>query len=168
MTRKQVRLGLAMLSALGVLGLTGCGSEADPASQPHIGGERFISVNFDDVPFPPDSTVQSQATGERTLLQTVTLQVPLADPQAVMDFYTPLLEADGWQVQQEPLELSSGGLLAVFTQLGRTLLIDAEPGEATADDPNPPVTVILEFTRLRQPGSKLPDELVESSVLSTA
>ncbi|MPY91603.1 MAG: hypothetical protein GEV08_00660 [Acidimicrobiia bacterium] len=165
MKRKQVRVAVAILGTAAVLGLAGCGQDVDPISQPHIGGERFIEVRFDDVPFPPESTVLEEATGERTLLQTVTLETPLPDAAAVMAFYTPLLEAGGWQVDQEPQELSNGGLLGVWTRLGRTLVVDVEPGEVTADDPDPPVEIVLEFSRLRLPGSKLPDEEQPSSIL---
>lgn len=155
---------MALLGTAGVLGLVACGSDAPPTSQPHIGGERFIDVRFEDVPFPPDSTVLLQSTGERTLQQTVNLEVPGESPQAVMAFYGPVLEEDGWEVQQEPQDLSNGGQLAVWARLGRTLVISAVPGEVTEDDPNPPVEVELDFTRLRRPGSKLPDEEVISSV----
>lgn len=158
----RVRLAVAAL-ALGAVGLTACGKEVEPTAQPHVGGERFIRVEFKDLPQPEEATVILKAFGERSLLQSMTIETP-GTVDSVMGFYQGALEVDGWELTQAPLPLIGGGTLATWSRLGRDLSIEVEPEEPTADDPEPPVTVKIDFTKLRRPGSKLPEEPAISTI----
>jgi hypothetical protein len=138
----------ALLVACGVLAsatLWGCGDEVDVASQPVIGGERFVEVDFADVYRPATAVVKDSGTVD--LVQTESLTLEGASPQSVVEAYGQALPADGWEVVQPPQRKRDGSWFGAWRRLGRNLVVNASEGTPTEEGANPPVDFVLSFQK---------------------
>ncbi|MDH4146090.1 MAG: hypothetical protein OEY23_13095 [Acidimicrobiia bacterium] len=121
-----------------------CGADVDPLSQQHIGGERFVRVDFVDVPRPAEAVRKTYVRDGD--LQTETFDVADASAEAVLAFYETRLAEEGWTVVDEPLD-TRDGTLVTFERMGRSLAVLTD-----RPDPEGPATLRLDYISLDRPG----------------
>ena len=117
------------------------------SEQPHIGGERFQRVTFEDLPRPENGTQASyESEGDN---QTEVVEIAGTDVQNALDWYDEALTAQGWTKQTGP-ETTRDGTLVTYSRLGRTVAIVATEGTSTTDEPAP-TAVTVSFNNLALP-----------------
>jgi hypothetical protein len=142
------RAGSVVAAALLAVALVGCGRESDVSEQPHIGGERFQRVTFEDLPRPENGTQTAyQSEGDN---QTEIIEIAGTDVEDALDWYDEALTAQGWTKQTGP-ETTRDGTLVTYSRLGRTVAILATEGTSSTTDEPAPTSVTVSFNNLALP-----------------
>lgn len=124
MTASRSLLRVSALVLAGVFGagtLAACGAEVDDAAQVTIGGERFEKIRFADLPRPTGA--ESKVVEAKDLVETETLEVTGVEPQAVLVYYTEILETEGWEVGEKAQANRDGSWIGTWNLAGRTLIV---------------------------------------------
>ena len=140
---------LAPLALATAVLFVGCGDRNAATAAGSIGGERFVRVNFDDIPRPEPRVFKEHRRKDK--LQTESFDIAGAPPSNVLAYYVKALEADGWE-QTDPVAAIRGGKQGQWSRFGRTLIVQAKDGTTTDPAKPAPTSVTLSFTRLARPG----------------
>jgi hypothetical protein len=144
-TKSKVRRRVVALVMGAVLAasVVACGREQNVADQPHVGGERFTRVNWEDVPLPTNGTKKSYKATKTN--RTMVLEVPDTTADNALAWYDQQLTAQGWTKKTGPGKTVDGELVT-YDRMGRTLAITA--GQPASTSGPAPVSITLSFNKL--------------------
>jgi hypothetical protein len=149
--------------------LVACGAKQNALQQPHIGGERFTKVTWQDLPRPADSKQKcySPTDGGQSEVRTV----PDTTVDAAEKWYDQQLTDAGWAKKTGPTETVDGALVT-YDRLGRSVALTFSPssgaltcavatpgsagsgggGSSSAPKPGGPIEIKIDYTKLARPG----------------
>lgn len=145
-TKSKVRRRVVALVTGAILAtsLVACGREQNVADQPHIGGERFTRVKWDDLPKPSNGTKKSYKATKTN--QTMALDVPDTTADNALAWYDQQLTAQGWSKKTGPAKTVDGQLVT-YDRMGRTLAVTAaQPANVSGPAT---VSITLSFNKLQ-------------------
>jgi hypothetical protein len=144
-TKSKVRRRVVALVMGAVLAasVVACGREQNVADQPHVGGERFTRVNWEDLPLPTNGTKKSYKATKTN--RTMVLEVPDTTADNALAWYDQQLTAQGWIKKTGPGKTVDGKLVT-YDRMGRTLAITADQPASTSGPA--PVSITLSFNKL--------------------
>jgi hypothetical protein len=144
-TKSKVRRRVVALVMGAVLAasVVACGREQNVADQPHVGGERFTRVNWEDLPLPTNGTKKSYKATKTN--RTMVLEVPDTTADNALAWYDQQLTAQGWTKKTGPGKTVDGELVT-YDRMGRTLAITADQPASTSGPA--PVSITLSFNKL--------------------
>ena len=129
--------------------VVGCGDRDAATAGGSIGGERFVRVNFNDIPRPAPRVFKEYRHSDK--LQLESFDIDAASSDNVINYYISALQGAGWKQTAEVATIR-GGKQGTWSRFGRVLVIEAKDGTTTDPAKPAPTAVTLSFTRLARPG----------------
>jgi hypothetical protein len=162
--RRLASLGLGVVMAST---LVACGAKQGALDQPHIGGERFTRVTWQDLPRPANSKQKCYAPTDGG--QSEVRTVPDTTVDDAQGWYDQQLTDDGWAKKTGPTK-TVDGTLVTYDRLGRSITLTFSPNAgtltcedataasgggaaaATAPKPGGPIEIKITYNKLDRPG----------------